>query len=290
MIPRRKYLVCSFSGGRTSALMTLLVRAFYEPFYEKTLYLFANTGEEHPETLAFVDRFARHFKIPLIWLEAVTSMERGKGTSFKIVNYETASRIGQVGPFDSISRKYGVANMSRPLCSKELKRHPILAYTRSLGMKRRDVAMAIGIRVDEIDRMSDKADEQGIVYPMVKFKLRKQDVLDFWRRDYPNIDLHLPEHFGNCVGCWKKSDRKLFTVAREFPQAFETFIRIGDTCKMIGAEKVKGSDGMGHRFYRGERTARDIIMQAVNFENVFVDSHYLDLSNGCSDSCEVDFE
>ena len=286
----RKLLVCSVSGGRTSAFMALAVKAFWESRYEKVIYVFANTGEEHPETLDFVHRFEVAFNIPLVWVEASVNMTPRIGTSFRIVNHATATRSNALGgPFEQVIRKYEIPNSGRPGCSRELKRYPILAYTRYLGFKRNQVDMAVGIRADEIDRISENAEAEGMVYPLIRPGITKQRVLDFWRQ-YPDIDLKLPEHWGNCMWCWKKSDRKLFTVAKEKPEAFAFAARMERNYGMVGKEKVKGPDGKGQRFFRGSRYVSDIMAGASQLTNPFVDQRYLDLSNGCEDSCEVDFK
>ena len=47
-------LVNSFSGGRTSALMTKLMMEHEAHKYSAVINVFANTGQEHPKTLEFV--------------------------------------------------------------------------------------------------------------------------------------------------------------------------------------------------------------------------------------------
>ena len=287
----RKYLICSFSGGRTSALMTLIVRLFWESRYEKTIYLFANTGEEDERTLEFADRFSRKFDIPLVWLEADTSPIPGIGTKHKVVTFETAARANAVnGPFEKVIAKYGIPNSARPLCSKELKRHPILSYAKSLGWKRREIDMAIGIRVDEIDRISENADRDGIVYPLIRPKIRKEHVKSFWRTYYPDVDLDLPEHLGNCRFCWKKSFRKLYTICREQPDAFDFAKRMEEKYKFVGKEKLKGPDGLGMRFFRKNKWVSDLFDESKQDFKVFTDPWHLDQANGCEESCEVDFK
>lgn len=61
-----KQIVCSFSGGETSAYMAIKLK-------EKnpdTAFVFANTGEENEETLEFVD------KESMGWLMAMDNYKR----------------------------------------------------------------------------------------------------------------------------------------------------------------------------------------------------------------------
>lgn len=50
---KNKNLLISFSGGRTSAFMSLFIKEYYKDYNK--LFVFANTGKEKEETLTFVD-------------------------------------------------------------------------------------------------------------------------------------------------------------------------------------------------------------------------------------------
>ncbi|SAK88039.1 hypothetical protein AWB76_06270 [Caballeronia temeraria] len=118
-------LLVSFSGGRTSAYMSKLLKAKYADKYE-LLFVFANTGQEHENTLIFVDRCDKEFGLNLVWVEAEVIHEARKGTSFRQVTFDTASRAGE--PYEQIIRKYGIPNRNFPHCNRELKLRPIYAY------------------------------------------------------------------------------------------------------------------------------------------------------------------
>ena len=100
---KNKLLVCTFSGGRTSAFMGQFLNN-YDKYkdYDK-LFVFANTGKEKEETLQFIDRCDKEWNLGVVWLEAVVDPEKGKGTKHKIINYKTASRNGE--PFVEIVKK-----------------------------------------------------------------------------------------------------------------------------------------------------------------------------------------
>jgi hypothetical protein len=90
-------------------------------------FLFANTGKETQETLAFVDRCDREFGLNLVWVEAVVAPEMGIGTIGKVIDYDTAARNGE--PYEAVIAKYGIPNTTRAYCTRELKQRP-LEYVR----------------------------------------------------------------------------------------------------------------------------------------------------------------
>lgn len=205
-----KHLVCSFSGGRTSGMMAKRLK----DKYPDTRFIFANTGCEHERTLEFVDRVDREFHLSLVWLEA-SFQGMQKPLTFNVVNFESASRFGE--PFEAVVKRHGLPNQTFPHCSRELKKYTINRYLRSAGIRSR--FMAIGIRADEIDRISASADKDKIYYPLLEDGITKSDVFAFWQNQ--DFDLDLETKYGNCVTCWKKSDEKLLDVAARSPSYFD---------------------------------------------------------------------
>lgn len=272
-------LMVSFSGGRTSAYMARHLQLNYSDKYN-LVFVFMNTGQEHEETLRFVNECDTRWNLGVVWLEAVFTAEKGKGTSYRVVTFETAHR----GPdlFMSMCRKYGVPNAGFKHCNRELKLQPFEKYRADFHP---GSARAIGIRVDEIDRMAANADKAQIVYPLVSwFPATKPQILRWW--DEQDFNLMIPEHHGNCVTCWKKSDRKLFTNWRTNPEWFECFdsIETDELVKEANAEKNSGV------FFRNHRSTADIIATASESYDSFSDpyfKHIEDKANGCSDHCEV---
>jgi hypothetical protein len=282
-----KVLVISFSGGRTSAYLTWRLLKEKDA-WKDVVVIFANTGQEHQKTLDFVKNCDDHFGFKTVWIEASVNHEKGVGTSAQVVNFDTASRNGK--PFEDVIKKYGIPWSKASHCTRELKEYPIKSYLRELGLKNGDYKMAIGIRADEFDRMSATADDYGLIYPLVKWNVFKQDILDWWEDQ--EFDLEIPEHFGNCVWCWKKSDKKLMTVMVEHPEAFDfpekmekKYGRTGAMAKHLEKQGVlKNHNSI--KFFRGFKSVQDIRdMVDEGFEK-FIDIHHFHISNGCSDSCE----
>ena len=256
------------------------------------LITFANTGCEHEETLRFVDAVDKHIADgKVVWIEAEIHGPR-KGPTAKIVNYETASRNGE--PFEAAIAKHGVNCQSHPGCTARLKLEPMTNYIRSQGWKRNTYDTAIGIRADEIDRYSSKAKEQRLVYPLVEAGLRKQDVNRIMRQY--EWDLKIPnDAYGNCVWCWKKSLRKLMTLAKDDPSIFDF---PGHMERKYGMVNNSRDEQIEPRvFFRGHRSAQDILKlaQTENFKP-YTDAELqqqqlfdpdLDVGSGCGESCEI---
>lgn len=63
----KENVLCSFSGGETSAYMINWLLKNRPDLNIK--FVFANTGEENEETLVFVNECAKYFGIDIIWIE-----------------------------------------------------------------------------------------------------------------------------------------------------------------------------------------------------------------------------
>lgn len=211
-----KLLVSTFSGGRTSAFMALLVKDLpkYKDFDK--VFIFANTGKERQETLDFVNKCDIEFDLNIVWLEASVVNNKGKGTTFKIVDYATASRDGE--PFKNMLDKYPLPNNIASNCTRELKLAPINKYVKSLGYK--EVYTAMGIRYDERHRESNTAREQKIIYPLIyDLKVDNKFIRNWWSKQ--TFDLNLKDYEGNCDLCFKKSLKKRLTIIKENPSVAE---------------------------------------------------------------------
>ena len=85
-------ILVTFSGGRTSAFMAKYIKERY--CNDNILFVFANTGKEAEATLEFANKCDKEFELNLVWLEAEINPEKGIGTAYKIVGFETANRNG----------------------------------------------------------------------------------------------------------------------------------------------------------------------------------------------------
>lgn len=282
-----KVLVVSFSGGRTSGYLTKKLLEQKES-WKDIIVIFANTGQEHEKTLEFVHNCDKYFGFNTVWIEAVTHLNEQKASTAKVVNFKTASRNGE--PFEGVIEKYGIPWSKAGHCTRELKENPIKSYLREIGLNNSNRVMAIGIRADEAHRKAKNAVKNNFIYPLIDWDIDKEDILSWWEDQ--SFDLQIPEHFGNCIWCWKKSYKKLVTVMKENPDAFKFPERMekmhGRTGKiaqnMLGNGVLKGHKSM--KFFRGFRSVDDIRQMAEQGTEFFIDEHYARLSGGCSEECQ----
>lgn len=281
----------SFSGGRTSAYMTKLLIDNMSEEYD-FIVTFANTGLEHEKTLEFVNNCDVYFNFNTVWLEADVFLDERRGTGFKIVDFQSASRKGE--PYEQVIKKYGIPNVSFPHCTRELKLSPMRTYLKSLGIKHTDIPTAIGIRNDETRRVSAQAEVNNIIYPLINlWPSDKQDVLDFWEDQ--KFDLGLDEHDGNCKLCFKKSMKKQFKQMDSDPSIIKWYMDMEDKYATNGYNKEKEFKRV---FFRHSTSATRLLELyeenkiEVNDQlsyNVpssrLVTNKYED--SGCSESCEV---
>jgi hypothetical protein len=287
---QRPRIAVSFSGGRSSAVMAKMLIEQFDTTHDLS-FVFANTGCEHDDTLRFVDDVDRYFLGGrLVWVEGAFH-EQGKGPTATVVQFETASRNGE--PFEAAIAKHGVFNAAFPQCTSRLKTEVMTSYRRAIGWRTGSYETAIGIRADEADRMSAKRKELRLIYPLVSAGWTKRDVNKYMAKF--EWDLKLPsDAFGNCVWCWKKSKRKLMTVAKHSPEAFAFAERMEKKYGHI--HKGKTSQLEKRVFFRGKKSATDIVREAQqsnfveyqddDFAQQLLFDEELDIGSGCGDSCE----
>lgn len=269
-------LLVSFSGGETSAYMAQWLWNNKQDEFDM-VFVFANTGQENEETLEFIEECSKHFGFPVYWVESEVYHNVRKSSGYKLVDFQSASRIGE--PFEDVIKKYGIPNQNFPHCTRELKQNPIKSFGKEfLG---EDYYLAIGIRSDEADRINAKAKSMKIIYPLINQNITKQKVNFWWSQQ--KFRLNLKGYQGNCKTCWKKSDKKLFQIAKEKPINFEFMDRMETKYPL-------GLNGDLITFFRGNRSASDMIEQSKNHHSIVVDdskiiNYQLDLLGG--ESCEV---
>lgn len=292
-VVRKEKMFINFSGGRTSAYMTKKLMDSYSDQYD-FIVLFANTGQEHPKTLKFIDDCDRNFGFKTIWLEAVVDPEKGKATKHKIVNYQncwkwdTHLTSKEMGPFEQVIAKYGIPNMgARNVCNRDLKLQVIRSFRKTVE-DYKTALTGIGIRADEPTRLESKKDtrweKENIVYPLAHwFQRDKQDVNDFWEDQ--DFNLEIEEYEGNCLTCWKKSLRKHLTIAKENPQYFDFFKKMEAKYPRTNVRE----EDPDRKFFRQHMSVDNLFELAETYKKVLPRHHSRDLdeNSGCTESCEM---
>ena len=211
----------SFSGGRTSALMT--IELLKDQKYKNAIIIFSNTGKENEATMRFVNQVDQFIGNKIVWLEYNPDPEKW----FDIVSYETASRKGE--PFAALirKRKYCPNRVAR-FCTQDLKIRTMKKYIqKEVGWKH--WTNLVGIRYDEPKRWSksksvEKSEVFNVEHPLVNWKITKPQVLQYWQ-NMP-FDLELKDYEGNCDLCFLKGMKKKQAIARDNPEKFDWWIKM----------------------------------------------------------------
>ena len=284
----KKKLLVSFSGGETSGYMANWIKQNLSSEFE-LLFIFANTGEENEETLIFADQCDKAYKLNLVWVECKPYLNERKGSGYTIVNFETASRKGE--PFELMIKKYGIPNQAFPHCTRELKLNPINSYAKSIGWG--DYYTAIGIRADEIDRVSPDRHKRKFIYPLAdsKFKpMTKQKINLYWSKQ--PFRLQLTEYQGNCKVCFKKSFKKLYQIAKDDPKNFDFVKRMELKYSRHQSKGVEQKLENDIFFFRNNTSADQVIKDSKKWHGKIHDKskdlpNYELFADVESESCEI---
>ena len=265
-------LLLSFSGGKTSAFMVKYMLDNFSNVYNMRV-VFANTGLEHPKTFEFIRDCDINFNFKTEWIELTNPDPNQRVFQPKIINFCTASRNAE--PFILLVHKLGIPNISAPFCSRELKSYIIRRHLKLTGWIH--YSSAIGIRQDEIDRISSTAKLRNLIYPLISHPvfINQAFINDFWNKQIFN--LNIPHHLGNCRFCFKKSFSNLMKSFVDDSPGFQFWELM---------EKIALPNK--HKFiFRGNNDCASIkhmSMLSQSQLNLLADFF---TSNGCSESCEM---
>lgn len=242
----------AISGGRTSGKMTydwLKCNGWKAP--KNSSLTFCNTGQERNETLDYVQAMSEAWGVKVVWLEydrvpakeidlsifptprraqyVEKQAKKGELTHwFKIVDYNTAHRIGQPNsPFDKLLEWMSVLpNPVSRSCSGQMKARTMFRYLWSIGV--RDFTSYIGYRADEADRAVDLLCQRDLVpgqtfsFPLIDWGVNEEAVMEFWKQQPFNLQLQQFE--GNCDLCFMKSVPKRIELMRRNPASAKWWI------------------------------------------------------------------
>jgi 3'-phosphoadenosine 5'-phosphosulfate sulfotransferase (PAPS reductase)/FAD synthetase len=189
--------VINFSGGKTSALMTILLKPT-----ENDIVLFTDTGREHPLTYKFIDDFEKHEDIKV-------------------------TRISYKGKFDGFlqSRDYKrIPNRMIRTCTDELKVKTSKRFLRKKGIF--TYQNYIGFRFDEPKRVikfKENFKRVKTLFPLYDQKITKEMVNQFWLNKSYNLDI--PSILGNCDLCFLKGKNNIIKILQLYPELAEKWIK-----------------------------------------------------------------
>ena len=171
--------VVSFSGGRTSGFMLRQILDAYGGQPDGLKIAFQNTGLEAEATLVFVRECSERWSCEIVWLEYLT--DAANRPSFKVVNFDTASRSGE--PFDAvIDKKKFLPNPVARICTQELKVLTMARWLKTVPGFEESYTNAVGLRADEPRRairvLGDN--KRDMACPLYRAGITNDDVLTFW--------------------------------------------------------------------------------------------------------------
>lgn len=259
---------------------------------DNIIYLFANTGREDERSLEFLKDCSEYYGLNIIYLEPVLNSVKGKGTEYKLSSFEELDRDGV--EFEKGISIYGIPSVANKWCNRELKYVPMTKYCNDVFGKD-NWCVAIGIRIDEMDRFSENYKTNNIFYPLVEHKIDSRERNKFWSNQ--PVKLKIKAYEGNCTLCFEKSDRKRMTIANEYP---EKVIWWDEMENKYGAIKLEGKpvynemiDKEGrNNFGRKNRSIEWLVEQAKKpfrkaTDEYIYESDLFDAEDECGSSCQI---
>lgn len=215
--------VINFSGGRTSAYMTIMCYNIGD------IVLFCDTGREHPATYDFIKKFEINEHIPVIKIAYNKDGLIGFDAMFKHQKYKK------------------IPNRMKRICTFELKIFTAKRWLRKQGIQK--FVNLIGFRADEQNRiLSHKERYKKVVtsFPLNEMQVTKEIVDNFWaNKSYnltiPNTDIPLPKILGNCDLCFLKGKDVVMAIMKHFPELADKWIEDEEQAKKM----------FGHTYFKG---------------------------------------
>jgi len=236
--------VINFSGGKTSALMTIL------NYRQGDLVIFADTGREHEKTYKFIHDFEAFENIPII-------------------------RVMYEGGFRGMLEKGGfktMPNRVKRICTLELKIKTAKRWLRK-NYGKQNYEWLVGFRSDEERRVKKYNSFVNYIYP--KFPLYDQGidkamVDDYWSKK--PYTLEIPPILGNCTLCFLKGKNAIINIMRSYPELAKEWIEDEEFSKTIGK---------GHTYFE-DTTYKQLLNLAQNDLFKGQDLNQLDAAYNCS--------
>lgn len=283
-------IICATSAGYTSVMMAIKMKEWYPNC--NIVNVFLNTGKEDIRSLEFMNECDKYYNLNLVWLESVIYSEKNSGSSYKVTSYSNLDTSGKI--FEQGIKKYGIPNRTNKWCNRELKLVPLEKYANDLFGKN-NWSLALGIRTDEIDRISEKYKTNNIFYPPFENKIDSRERNKFWSTE--PIKLNLKAYEGNCDLCFEKSKRKRMTIAVENPKKLIWWNEMEEKYSLI---ELKGKDQYnkiakkgGVYFGRMNESIQQLIEEAKKpfkkaTDEYIYENDLFDLESDCGNSCTLE--
>tara|TARA_R110002167_G_C12530013_1_gene639032 strand:+ start:58 stop:933 length:876 start_codon:yes stop_codon:yes gene_type:complete len=284
-----KNIFCSVSAGYSSVMMAIKIKEWYPD--HNIIFAMANTSKERIESLAFMNECDKLYKLDLKWIEAEFN-EKGIGVTAKVVEYKNLKTKGEI--FEDGIKKLGIPSNVNKWCNRDMKLRPLKKYADSVfGLN--NYSIAVGLRIDEIDRVRKDYKDNNVFYPLMDYKISKKERNKFW--DNEPIKITIPAYKGNCDLCFEKSNRKLMTIIKEEPDMaiwwdsmIKKYSHIEKENSPSYNDLLKENNGM--TFYRGYKTIEDLVKMAQQpfskaTDEYIYENDLFDLEDECGSGCKV---
>ncbi|WP_028890858.1 hypothetical protein [Tenacibaculum sp. 47A_GOM-205m] len=289
-LENNKNIFCSVSAGYSSVMMAIMLPVWFPD--HKIIYAMANTSKERNESLHFMNECNKHYNLNMTWIEAEFH-EKKIGVTPKIVEYKNLKRKGEI--FETGIRKFGIPNKENKWCNRDMKLEVLRKYADSIFGKD-NYSVAVGLRIDEIDRVRKDYKTNNVFYPLMDYKIDSKERNRFWKNQ--PIQISIPAYKGNCDMCFAKSNRKLMTILKEEPNMGDWWDKM---IKTYGEVPIKGKPSYNElmeqnnglqTFYRGYRTIEDLVRMAKQpftraTDEYIYESDLFDLEENCASGCQV---
>ena len=288
-LENNKNIFCSVSAGYSSVMMAVKIKEWYPD--HNIIFAMANTSKESIESLAFMNECDNLYNLKIKWIEA-DFHDKGVGVTAKVVSYKNLKTKGEI--FETGIKKLGIPSNVNKWCNRDMKLTPLKKYADSVfGLN--NYSIAVGLRIDEIDRVRKDYKDNNVFYPLMDNNISKKERNKFWESQPIKIDI--PAYKGNCDLCFEKSNRKLMTIIKEEPDTaiwWDTMIKkyshIPKENSPSYNDLLKQNNGM--TFYRGYKTIKDLVKMAEQPFSKATDEYIyqndlFDLEGDCGSGCNV---
>lgn len=281
-------IICTVSAGYSSMMMALKMKEWYPN--DNIIYLFSNTGMEDERSLQFLKDCSEHYGLDIVYIEPIIR-GKGKSSDYKVVSFEELNRNGS--EFEKGIRKFGIPSVINKWCNRELKTIPMTKYANDLFGKD-NWCVALGIRIDEIDRISDSYKTNNIFYPLFDHKIDSRLRNKFWSEQ--PIKLKIKAYEGNCTLCFEKSDRKRMTIVSEHPDKaiwWDEMEKKYSTIPIDGKDVYNSFAENGGAFFgRKNRSIEWLVEQAQKqfkkaSDDYIYENDLFDQEGDCGVSCKI---
>ena len=288
-LENNKNIFCSVSAGYSSVMMAVKIKEWYPD--HNIIFAMANTSKERLESLDFMNQSDKLYSLNMKWIEAEFH-DKGVGVTAKVVSYKNLKTKGEI--FEAGIKKLGIPSNVNKWCNRDMKLTPLKKYADSVfGLN--NYSIAVGLRIDEIDRVRKDYKDNNVFYPLMDNNISKKERNKFWESQPIKIDI--PAYKGNCDLCFEKSNRKLMTIIKEEPDTaiwWDTMIKkyshIPKENSPSYNDLLKENNGM--TFYRGYKTIQDLVKMAEQPFSKATDEYIyqndlFDLEGDCGSGCNV---